>query len=203
MDVLQLQARLARAGYDPGGQDGVAGPRTYGALFAYMAGHQFGDRAAELGRGAAAYFARYEITTALRLAHFIAQAAHETMRFATLHELWGPTPAQRRYETREDLGNHVAGDGFRYRGRGIFQLTGRGNYREYGALLGIALEEHPELAEEPATSVLIACAYWAKHGLNALADRDDVVGITHKINGGENGLAERRQMLARAKAVLL
>jgi hypothetical protein len=63
------------------------------------------------------------------------------------------------------------GDGFLYRGRGVFQLTGRANYLDYGKLVGLSLVDHPELAEDPEISVLIACAYWKRHGLNQLATR--------------------------------
>src|SRR3569623_1583144 len=106
-----LQARLAHGGFDPGPQAGALGRRTYTPLFNYMAGHDLGDRGKARGEGAAAHFAAYDITTPLRIAHFLAQAAHETMRFAYLHALWGPTPAQKRYEGRTDLGNTRTGDG--------------------------------------------------------------------------------------------
>ncbi|HEY1605635.1 MAG TPA: glycoside hydrolase family 19 protein [Allosphingosinicella sp.] len=203
MDVLHLQAALSRAGYDPGAQDGIAGPRTWAALFGYMARRDLGDRGAALGRGAAAHFVAYGIDSAMRVAHFVAQAAHETEGFLTLREIWGPTPAQRGYEGRADLGNVKAGDGYLFRGRGIFQLTGRANYARYGQKLGLDLVNHPELAEQPDIAVLTACAYWQEHGLSVLADADDVVAITRRINGGTNGLAEREALLVRAKAVLL
>ncbi|MFO0992543.1 MAG: hypothetical protein U1E67_11510 [Hyphomicrobiales bacterium] len=92
---------------------------------------------------------KHKIDTPLRLAHFLAQAAHESDGFKTLHEYWGPTPAQKRYEGRKDLGNVKRGDGKRYMGRGIFQLTGRANYRRIGAKLGLPLEATPELAAAP------------------------------------------------------
>ncbi|HEX5183577.1 MAG TPA: glycoside hydrolase family 19 protein [Allosphingosinicella sp.] len=203
MNVLQLQARLAALGRDPGAQDDVLGPRTYAALFAAVAARDLGDVGIQLGAGAAAHFPAYAIDTPLRLSHFIAQAAHESEGFRFFREIWGPTPAQRRYEGSADLGNTKAGDGRRFCGRGIFQLTGRANYATAGAKIGLDLVNHPELAEDPATSVLIACLYWQTHGLNALADADDVVSVTRKINGGANGLADREAMLARAKAVLL
>jgi putative chitinase len=202
-ETATLQARLERAGYDPGPRDGALGRRTYTALFNYMASHDLAEHGVALGLGAAHHFAAFDVNTPLRLAHWMAQAAHETMGFKYLHELWGPTPAQARYEGRRDLGNTRPGDGRRYAGRGVFQLTGRANYRDYGRQVGLELEEHPELAEEPSVSVLIACAYWKGHGLNRLADADDVVGITHKINGGENGLAERKRLLVKSKAMLL
>jgi putative chitinase len=200
--VTILQGKLAAAGYDAGPLDGLIGARTYAALFNYMAKRDLGDRGTALGKGAAGHFAAFDITTPLRIAHFMAQATHETGGFRYLHELWGPTPTQSRYEGRADLGNTQKGDGFLYRGRGVFQLTGRANYADYGRLCGLSLVDHPELAEDPEISVLIACAYWKRKGLNALADADDIVGITHKVNGGENGLADRKAAYARARLVL-
>jgi putative chitinase len=144
----------------------------------------------------------YGIDTPLRLAHFLAQACHETAGFRYLHELWGPTPAQSRYEGRADLGNVRAGDGRLYAGRGIFQLTGRANYARIGAALGLPLEVEPELAADPSISARIACHYWKAHGINVCADADDVLAVTRKINGGTNGLASREAYLARAKEAL-
>ena len=140
------------------------------------------------------------ITTRLRLCHFLAQAAHESDRFRTLEEYGGPAYFAR-YDGRRDLGNTQAGDGARYHGRGLFQLTGRANYRRYGALIGLDLEGSPERAKEPAISLAIAFAYWRDRGCNAAADADDVVAVTKLINGGRNGLAQRRQLLALAKTI--
>lgn len=143
--------------------------------------------------------AEYEINTALREAHFWAQAAHETGGFKFMHEIWGPTDAQKRYEGRKDLGNTEPGDGKRYAGRGIFQLTGRANYKKYGEILGIDLVGDPDKAADPETSLRIACEYWKSRNINACADKDDVVAVTKKINGGTNGIADRRVCLATAK----
>ncbi len=140
------------------------------------------------------------ITTRLRLCHLLAQAAHETDRFRTLEEYGGPANFAR-YDWRRDLGNTKAGDGARYHGRGIFQLTGRANYRRYGALTGLDLEGFPERAKEPAVSLAIAFAYWRDRGCNAAADADDVVAVTRLINGGRNGLADRTLLLALAKTI--
>tara|TARA_R110000868_G_scaffold348788_2_gene609976 strand:- start:12023 stop:12826 length:804 start_codon:yes stop_codon:yes gene_type:complete len=148
------------------------------------------------------YMSQYGIDNYLRVCHFLAQATHECDGFNTLREYWGPTPAQKRYEGRRDLGNTVKGDGRRYMGRGIFQITGRYNYKLYGTKLGIDLENKPELAEDPKTSVLIALEYWKTKGLSELADKDDVVGITKRINGGTNGLFDRRQYLVKAKKLV-
>jgi putative chitinase len=85
----------------------------------------------------------------------------------------------------------------------VIQLTGRANYRRYGQKIGIDLEAHPEVAALPSVGMLTACVYWDDRGLNDLADRDDVLGITRKINGGLTGIDDRRARLAVAKALLL
>jgi putative chitinase len=141
----------------------------------------------------------YGINTALREAHFWAQAAHETGGFKYMFEIWGPTDVQKRYEGRKDLGNLEAGDGFKYRGRGIFQLTGRANYKKYGDLLDIDLVGEPDLAADPETALKIACEYWKSRKINDCADKDDVVAVTKRINGGTNGIADRRVCLAVSK----
>lgn len=142
------------------------------------------------------YLAKYEVHTPIRFAHFIAQAAHESAHFQTLEEY----ASGKDYEGRKDLGNVNPGDGVRYKGRGIFQLTGRANYRTFG---GILLENNPHLAQSPKFSVLIALEYWKKHGLNALADKDDLLAITRKINGGTNGRKDREKYLKLAKKLLV
>jgi putative chitinase len=137
----------------------------------------------------------YAITTPSRTCHFLAQIAHESDGFRTTQEYASGAA----YEGRRDLGNTRAGDGKRYKGRGLIQLTGRANYRAYGARLGLDLEADPARAAEPELSLRIACEYWQAKGLNALADRDDIVTITRKINGGANGLAGRKAWLAKAR----
>lgn len=144
---------------------------------------------------------QYDITTPLRIAHFLAQAALETDGFKTLEE-YGGAGYFRRYDGRADLGNTEPGDGARYHGRGIFQLTGRSNYRQMGARLGYNLESNPEMAADPVVSVRIAGEYWKSREISAKADADDLEGVTRKINGGLNGLADRRTYLDRAKRVL-
>jgi putative chitinase len=156
----------------------------------------------EVAKYLSLYMVDYGINNYLRVCHFLSQATHECDGYNTLREYWGPTPAQKRYEGRKDLGNVVKGDGKRYMGRGIFQITGRYNYKLYGTKLGIDLENNPELAEDAKTSVLIALEYWRTKGLSDLADKDDVVGITKKINGGTNGLFDRRQYLTKAKKLV-
>ena len=136
----------------------------------------------------------------LRICHFLAQAAHETDGFRTLEEYGGAAYFQR-YEGRADLGNTRPGDGVRYHGRGIFQLTGRANYRRFGRILGLDLEAAPERAKEPAVSLAVAFAYWKARGLDAAADADDVAAVTRLVNGGRTGLAERTRYLEKAKAI--
>lgn len=140
------------------------------------------------------------VTTRLRICHFLAQAAHETAGFRTLEEYGGPVYFTR-YEGRRDLGNTQAGDGIRYHGRGIFQLTGRANYRRFGQLLGIDLEAEPEQAKEPAIALSVAFSYWRERGIGAAADADDVERVTKLVNGGHNGLAARARYLKLAKAI--
>lgn len=142
----------------------------------------------------------HAVATRLRICHFLAQAAHETDGFRTLEEYGGPAYFIR-YEGRRDLGNTQAGDGIRYHGRGIFQLTGRANYRRFGQLLGIGLEAEPEQAKEPETSLRVAFAYWTERAINPAADADEIERVTRLINGGRNGLADRARYLARAKGI--
>lgn len=124
------------------------------------------------------------IDTPAREAEFLAQACLETDYFRTLREYWGPTKAQAGYEGRKDLGNVVAGDGKRFMGRGIFQLTGRANYASYGKRLGVDLLKEPQLAERPDISLRIAAMYWNDKGLSAYADDGDTAAISRAINRG-------------------
>lgn len=142
---------------------------------------------------------KYGVTTPLRIAHFLAQAAHESANFRTLEEYASGAA----YEGRKDLGNTQKGDGKRYKGRGIFQLTGRENYRKIGNILGFDLEGNPELAADPEISVLTALEYWKSRGLNSWADKDDVRTITRRINGGLNGFQDRQDKLNKAKIALV
>ncbi len=139
----------------------------------------------------------------LVLCHFLAQACEESDQFKTTHEYWGPTALQFHYEGRTDLGNVFPGDGKRFMGRGIFQLTGRSNYRTYGRKLGLNLEGSPELAADPDVSFRLACSFWDDHGLTQLAEADDIKAITKRINGGLHGLPDRQTYLARAKKLFM
>jgi putative chitinase len=153
---------------------------------------------AAVGPVLASTFADYQINSALRVAHFLAQCAQESDGFCTTQEY----ASGKAYEGRKDLGNTQPGDGVRYKGRGLIQLTGRFNYAKFGAELKLPLEDDPETAAQPALSLTIACEYWKDHNLNALADQDDIVTITKRINGGLTGIDDRRAYLAKAKAAL-
>jgi putative chitinase len=142
-----------------------------------------------------AMFETNRITTPLRQAHFLAQATEETDQFATLVE-YGDRAYFKRYDGRKDLGNTYPGDGYKFRGRGIFQLTGRGSYKVYG------LEKTPDDAAMPKEAVKIAGSYWTSHHLNVCADHDDVIAVTRAINGGTNGLSSRKAFLLRYKHIL-
>jgi len=141
---------------------------------------------------------KYKINTKLRIAHFLAQIAHESDHFRTTEEYASGAA----YEGRKDLGNVRKGDGRRYKGRGVLQITGRANYRTYGKKLGYDLENNPELAATPEVSVLTAAQYWQDRGLNELADADNGKQITRKVNGGYNGLEDRLAKVQRAKRAL-
>lgn len=161
--------------------------------------------------------ADYEIDSAQEYAHFLAQACHETDHFRTLREYASGAA----YEGRADLGNSQPGDGVRYRGRGIFQTTGRANYQQLGVKKGqrdLFLDQ-PELLEQPELAVWSACEYWRTRGLNDIANQPDgavlkkklrgtvhdvspVVFISMTVNGGTRGLEERRKFYAIASRVL-
>jgi putative chitinase len=150
---------------------------------------------------------RYQINTRLRMAAFVAQIGHESGQLIYVRELWGPTPAQSRYEGRKDLGNTVAGDGLRYRGRGLIQVTGRANYKTCSEALGLDLINHPELLEQPQHAAMSAAWFWSTHGLNALADSGDNRNIGSIINTGgkgrtPNGATERQAFYDVALKVL-
>jgi putative chitinase len=162
--------------------------------------HALGGQRYEGGILSAA--SRFGIDTALRQAHWLAQIAHESGRFRYVREIWGPTPAQKRYEGRADLGNTEPGDGKRFLGRGFIQITGRANYQAASmALYGNAiLLDRPELLElNPALS---AGWFWATHKINRHADRDDLIAVTKAINGGLTGLDDRKDCLEVAKKAM-
>ena len=144
----------------------------------------------------------YQIIGPKRVAAFIAQIGHESGQLKYVKEIWGPTAAQARYESRKDLGNTVAGDGSKYRGRGLIQITGRANYMACGEGLGLDLVKQPELLEKPQHACMSAAWFWATKGLSTLADAGQFDKITQRINGGQNGAADRQALYVRALEVL-
>ena len=144
----------------------------------------------------------YQIIGPKRVAAFIAQIGHESGQLKYVKEIWGPTAAQARYEGRKDLGNTLAGDGSKYRGRGLIQITGRANYMACGEGLGLDLIKQPELLEKPQHACMSAAWFWATKCLSTLADAGHFDKITQRINGGQNGAADRQALYAKALKVL-
>lgn len=144
------------------------------------------------------YAPEFGITTSLRMAHYLAQVAHESAELKYTKEL----ASGAEYEGRKDLGNTSRGDGVRYKGRGLIQLTGKANYKAYKEYCGFDVVAKPELLEQPLGATRSSMWYWQTHGLNALADKDDIKAVTKRINGGYNGLANREKYLTRAKKAL-
>lgn len=143
------------------------------------------------------------IDTPLRLSHFMAQLAHESAHFRVTLEF----ASGQAYEGRSDLGNTQAGDGPRYRGRGLIQTTGRANYREAREDIRGLIPDAPDFEADPAKfeefpwALLSAVSYWRRRNINRLADRDDLIAVTKRINGGKNGLADRSRYLVKAKLI--
>ena len=126
-----------------------------------------------------------------RETHFLAQVCHESGAFNYVAEI----ASGEAYEGRADLGNTEPGDGARFKGRGLIQITGRTNYANCGAALGMDLLANPGLLEEPINAARSAGWFWNEHGLNALADNGDARAITKRINGGLNGYQDRLMYL--------
>lgn len=126
---------------------------------------------------------RFQINTPRRLAAFLAQLAHESGALRYNKEL----ASGEAYEGRTDLGNKITGDGVRFKGRGLIQLTGRANYRAFTNDIGkeydVDFEKTPEKVELPVFAALSAGWFWNSKGLNVLADQDDFLRISKRING--------------------
>ena len=126
------------------------------------------------------------------VAAFLAQTGHESADFRFLRELWGPTAAQQRYEGRKDLGNTQPGDGLKFRGRGLIQITGRANYARMAELMGLpSLLDTPDKLVEPEKAVWSAALWWEDHDCSKVLDRVGFVALTKRINGGLNGMKDR------------
>ena len=173
----------------------------------------------------------YDITTPLRIAAFIAQCSHESGQFTVLEEnlnyraetltrIW-PTRfppdvaaryaampnkqeaiANRAYGNRMGNGDEASGDGYKYRGRGLIQLTGKDNYASFSLSEDNEALVKPELVSQPNLAVQSACWFWKTNNLNRFADVGDIEGMTRAINGGYNGLEERKKNYEHALQVL-
>ncbi len=170
----------------------------------------------------------FSINTPMRISIFLAQIAHESGGLSTFVEnlnyhtagllktfpkyftvatapQYARNPqkiASKTYANRMGNGDEASGDGWRYRGRGVIQLTGKNNYQACGSALKLDLIKNPELLEEPLNAFRSACWFWTSRNLNTLADAGDFISITRKINGGINGLQERQNYWVAAKRVL-
>lgn len=144
------------------------------------------------------YCQKYEINTPLRLAAFLAQIGHESGRFRYTEEI----AKGYAYEGRKDLGNTQKGDGLKFKGRGLIQITGRYNYTELSNDLGIDFVSQPMMLSLPEYAVWSACWYWDKRKLNTMADEGRFRDITKAINGGYNGLEDREKLYSKCKRML-
>ena len=171
---------------------------------------------------------KFEINTPERIAGFLAQIGHESggFRFTSenlnyraealtrswpsrfppgVAESYAMQPekiANRAYCDRMGNGDEASGDGWKYRGRGLIQLTGKDNYAAFSLDADNEALVNPDLVAEPELAALSAGWFWNKNGLNALADAKDIVGMTKRINGGTNGLDDRQMRYSRLISVL-
>lgn len=140
----------------------------------------------------------YAIDTPHRQQHFIAQCAHESDHFATTKEYASGAA----YEGRKDLGNTQKGDGRKFRGRGLIQLTGRANYTAAAKAMEAPFLDQPELVERFPFAADVSGWFWQTHGCNELADKDDVKLVTRRVNGGLNGLDSRIAALESVRTLI-
>ena len=169
---------------------------------------------------------KYGIVTRLRIAAFIAQVGHESGQLTRLVENlnYSAEGLMKTWPSRFDLvrapaaarkpeqianivyagrmGNTEPGDGWKYRGRGLFQVTGRANYAACGEALGLDLINQPTLLEQPQYAAMSAAWFWSMKDLSTLADKGDFVKITRRINGGLNGQADRQGLYDKSLKVL-
>lgn len=150
-------------------------------------------------------FESHDINTVNRIAGFLSQIGVESAEFKYVREL-GNTSYFDKYEPRTPLGiklgNTQKGDGAKYKGRGLIQVTGRYNYGVCGKYLGVDILNNPSLLEEPLYAVLSAGWYWESRNINDACDKDDITRITRLVNGGTNHLKERTEYYNQAKKVL-
>jgi putative chitinase len=172
-------------------------------------------------------FEKYELNTPLRIAHFMAQIEHESnlkpisenfnysasglirvfrKYFTDLEAInYANQPqriANRVYSNRMGNGNEKSGEGWKYRGRGFIQITGKENYFRLAKDTDLDCLKNPDLLLEEANAIISALWFWNLKGLNKLADKDDILDITKRINGGVNGLTHRKELLTKWKKAL-
>ena len=171
---------------------------------------------------------KFDINTPERISMFLAQIGHESGGLTKLHENLNYKPARllqifpkyfkdvdpEDYSTPEAIANRVyasrmgngdedSGDGYRFRGRGAVQLTGRSNYTACGKDLEVDLIENPDYLETPEGAIRSAAWFWDQHDLNDYADNGDVTTVTKKINGGTIGLDERKELYEEALTIFV
>lgn len=185
------------------------------------------DKALELSKKYKTLLSKNEINTPLRLAHFFAQLAHEsglkpisenlnysmigltqifskyfpTKAIASLYARQPEKIANKVYANRMGNGNEASGDGWKYRGRGFIQLTGKDNYKALSKDTDVDYVKEPNLLLNEADAMISALWYWKKTGLNKFADKDDILSVTKAINGGTNGLEQRKEELKEMKKI--
>jgi putative chitinase len=171
---------------------------------------------------------KFQINTPLRISHFLAQLLHEsgnllrttenlnygapgllstfrkyfTVEQATQYARKPERIAARVYANRMENGDEASGDGWKYRGRGYIQLTGKSNYKALTESLNVDFVANPDLVATPQYAALSAGWYWNSRGINKLADADDVLKVTKAINGGTIGLEDRKHHLAHVKSII-
>jgi len=171
---------------------------------------------------------KFQINTPLRISHFLAQLLHEsgnllrttenlnygapgllstfrkyfTVEQATQYARKPEKIAARVYANRMENGDEATGDGWKYRGRGYIQLTGKSNYKALTESLNVDFVANPDLVATPQYAALSAGWYWNSRGINKLADADDILKVTKAINGGTIGLEDRKHHLALVKSII-
>lgn len=172
---------------------------------------------------------KYEINTPLRVAGWLAQCAHESNKFRTLIEnlnysqdgllktfpkyftpleaaMYARKPekiANRVYQARMGNASELSGDGWKYRGRGLIQLTGKAMYKAYSQVSLVDVIQNPDLVATPEHAAMTAAWFWKTNGLNTLADSQDIIGMTKRVNGGTNGLPHRKELYAQISNAIL
>lgn len=171
---------------------------------------------------------RFQVSTRLRLAYFLAISSYETAHYRYLNERLNFTAsalrqlfrrqfpdnkilskylghpdliANRIYANRNGNGDEASGDGWKFRGRGLLVLTGRDNYRRIGKRIGVDLESAPDLIDDPEVSLAAALAFWDEMGLDQYADNDDMKGLTRQFVGALIGMPQRMNELRRAMEI--